>query len=87
MRKSILYETIIKKLVEKKKRNSSFTRNDIRDLISKHQKYSVFIYKHSDLKNKDLMTLFFIRDKKINNLLSFRVDNKIYQSYKKLNKI
>ena len=86
MRKSKIFETIYKELVKINKCNSYFTRNDLRNLISKHQKYSVFVYKHSDLKNKVKMTLFFKRGKRINNLISFKIDLIILKEYKKIYK-
>ena len=81
MRKSRIFEDIYKELVRINKSKKSFTRNDLVELISKHQKYSVFIYKHSDEKNKYKMTLYFVRGKKLNGLITFRISNKVLNEY------
>ena len=84
MRRSRIFDTIYKDLVRVNKSNKSFTRIDLKRLISKHQKYSVFVYKHSDVNNFGNLTLFFKRGKTINGLISFTVDFKILKEYKKI---
>lgn len=81
MRKSFLFETIYKELLRIGKSKSYFTREDLRRLISIHQKYSVFVYKHSNEKNKYKMTLYFVRGKKLNGLITFRISNKVLNEY------
>lgn len=81
MKRSIIFETIVKKLRNVNKTKSYFTRNDLVNLISIHQKYSTFVYKHSDLKNEGNMTLYFIRGKKVNGLISFKIDSIILKDY------
>jgi hypothetical protein len=83
MKKSHIYERIYLELNRLKMTKKSFTRKDLRKLILNHQKYSVFVYKHSDKKNKGKMTLYFIRGKKIDNLISFKLDYKVVNMYKK----
>ncbi len=62
MRRSSICESIIKELKRINKLNSVFYRNDLIELINNHQKYSSFLYKHSDLKNLGNMTLHFKRE-------------------------
>jgi len=83
MRKSEIFEIIYKELISKRKSDKLFTRNDLSNLISKHQKYSSFVYKHSDKKNKGKLTLYFIRGKKINDIISFKVDVNVLKKYLK----
>jgi hypothetical protein len=85
MRKSRIFDTIHKELVRLSKSKKSFTRVDLKRLISKHQKYSVFVYKHSDINNLGKLTLFFKRGKTINRLISFTVDINVLKEYKKKN--
>ncbi len=87
MRKSKIFETIYKEVDKIGKSNRYFTRTDIKNLISKHQKFSVFLYKHSDNKNEGKLTLFFIRGKKIKNLISFKINSNKLKKYKKINSI
>jgi hypothetical protein len=87
MRKSVIFETIYKELVRIGKLNKFFTRNDLCNLNLKHQKFSVFVYKHSDEKNLGNFTLYFERRKKRDNLISFKIDFNILKNYKKVNKI
>lgn len=82
MRKSFLFETIYKELLIIGKSKSYFTREDLRRLISIHQKYSVFVYKHSDIKNKGKLVLYFKRGKTINGLISFKVTLQVLKKYK-----
>ena len=84
MRRSRIFDTIFKELIRIKKSKKLFTRNDLKKLISIHQKYSVFLYKHSDIKNVGKMTLFFKRNKIINGLISFKVDLVVLGEYKKI---
>jgi hypothetical protein len=81
MRKSILYETVIKELTAIGKLNSHFTKLDLKRLYKIHQKYVVFVYKHSDLKNQGKMTLYFKRGSSTSNYITFCVDEDIYKQY------
>ena len=81
MKKSKIFETIYKELVKLGKLKKSFTRNELFRLIKIHQKYSSFVYKHSNPNNLGKMTLFFIRGEKINGLISFKIDLKIVKEY------
>ena len=83
MRKSSIFETIVKELKDIGKFNLSFCRYDLKRLIDLHQKYSVFLYKHSDLSNTGKLTLFFVRLRKINGKYIFKVDRNLFKEYKK----
>ena len=86
MRKSLLYETIIKELKRINKLSSFFDRNDFQRLSNKHQKYMVFVYKHSDINNKGKMTIYFKRKAK-SSPLEFKVDIAIHNQYLKQHKV
>ena len=47
MRKSILYETIIRELKSNNLLKSYFDNKDLKNVTDINQKYMVFVYKHS----------------------------------------
>jgi hypothetical protein len=77
MRRSSIYESIIKELKRLNKLNSVFYRKDLFELIKDHQKYSSFLYKHSDLKNQGKMTLHFMREIEKGIFFGFRIDENV----------
>ena len=83
MRRSKLYETIINELIIVDKLKSNFNVTDLRRLSEIHQKYGVFVYKHSDLKNSNKMTLYFKRVDSQSNYITFCIDEDIYNYYLK----
>lgn len=83
MRRSIIYEQLIIELQKINKINTLFKRNDLSSLISKHQKYASFLYKHSDPKNKNKMTIYFKRVTRKGNNILFIVDKSILEKYRK----
>jgi hypothetical protein len=83
LRKSNLYETIIKELIRLNNLEVYFDKKVLEKLVKRHPKYMVFVYKHSDLKNKDKMTLYFNRKAGIKPI-KFMVDMNIYKEYFKV---
>ena len=81
MRKSKLYETVIKELITLNKLASNFTKLDLKRLGDIHQKYVVFVYKHSDIKNLGEMTLYFKRVSSTSKYITFCIDEAIYKAY------
>jgi hypothetical protein len=81
MSRSKIYEKIIHELRKIDKINSFFKRSDLSELINKHQKFSSFLYKHSDKNNKGKMVLYFDRKYNINHFIYFKVNNEIYKEY------
>ena len=81
MKKSLLYETVIKELIAIGKFNSHFTKLDLKRLYKIHQKYVNFVYKHSEVKNLGKMTLYFKRVASTSNYVTFCVDEDIYKQY------
>lgn len=81
MSRSSIYESIIKELKRINKLNSVFHRKELIELIKDHQKYSSFLYKHSDLKNQGKMTLHFIRISNKDNFIGFKIDINVYTFY------
>jgi len=83
LRKSILYERIINELIRLNNLEVYFDKKILEKLFKKDPKYMVFVYKHSDLKNKDKMTLYFNRKAGIKPI-KFMVDMNIYKKYFKI---
>jgi hypothetical protein len=81
MRKSKLYETVIEELISVNKLTYNFTKLDLKRLSDIHQKYLVFVYKHSDIKNLGKMTLYFKRVSSSSKQITFCKDETIYKSY------
>lgn len=81
MRKSKLYETVIAELITLNKLTSNFTKLDLKRLSNIHQKYAVFVYKHSDIKNLGKMTLYFKRVSSNSKQITFCIDEAIYKAY------
>lgn len=83
MRRSKIFEKIYKELHNNNLVLKNFTRDNLRKLIKIHQKYSVFIYKHSDENSNQKLVKYFNRGKKINGLISFKIDIKVLKEYRK----
>ena len=85
MRKYKLYETLIVELKSIGKFETRFSKLDLKRLNDIHQKYIYFVYKHSNLKNQKLMTMYFKRQESLNKHLNFCVDESIYKLYYGIN--
>lgn len=87
MRKSKLYEAIIDELISVNKLESNFNKIDLKRLSDIHQKYVVFVYKHSDLKNINSMALYFKRVDSKSKYITFCIDKTLYNKYLSIHKI
>jgi hypothetical protein len=85
LRRSALFEDIIRELGKQGKLDKWFDKTSLIRILKIHQKYMVFVYKHSDPNNEGSMTLYFKR-KAGATRMQFMVDGTVLKRYLATNK-